>query len=430
MSEMSDDPGIEMHALARELFPLCRSITGNGVRQTLGIFERYLPLSLYEVPSGSKVFDWVVPPEWIMRDAYIANASGTRIVDFKKNNLHVLGYSAPIDQAITRKELDEHLHSLPDQPDVIPYRTSYYKERWGFCLTQRQRDSLPDGNYRVLIDSEHKTNGSLTLGECIIPGQTDNEIFLSTYVCHPSLANDNLSGPVLAVFLARWLREKPRKYTYRIVFVPETIGALAYLSLKLKELKERTVAGFNLTCVGDERVFSFMPSRSGDTIADRIALRVLRRHHPDFIRYSFLARASDERQYCAPGVDLPMVSVMRSKYGTFPEYHTSLDDLDFVTARGLYGSYEILKECIEGLEQGEIFKTTVLGEPQLGKRGLYPDLGTPATPGRVRDMMNFLAYVDGTRSLEDLAEIIEAPLEQVRNLANSFLKEGLIERVF
>ena len=423
------EEGISIYALAEELFPICRSITGNGVRQTLNIIQRDLPeVKTYEVPSGEKVFDWTVPKEWNIKDAYVIDPDGNKIIDFQRSNLHVVGYSIPINETVSLNELQDHLYSLPEQPSAIPYITSYYQERWGFCLTHAQRESLKPGEYRVVIDSE-LTNGSLTYGELIIPGAQNQEVFLSTYICHPSLGNNELSGPAVTTYLAKWLLTQKRKNTFRIIFIPETIGSIVYLSRNLDEMKSNIIAGFNVTCVGDNNGYSYLPSRQENTLADQVALHVLKNMHPDFHQHSFLDRGSDERQYCSPGVDLPVVSVMRSKYGTYPEYHTSLDDMDFISPAGLQGSFDILKRCIECIEANERLKVTVLGEPQLGKRGLYPTISTKKSGEQVRDMMNLISYADGSRTTLEIAEIINVPMWKLTPIIEKLKSESLLIEV-
>jgi aminopeptidase-like protein len=417
--------GLEMHRLMAELFPICRSITGDGVRETLKVIQRHVPVRMFEVPSGTRVFDWTVPNEWNIRDAYIANERGERIVDFRENNLHVVGYSTPVDKTVSLAELQVHLYSLENQPDAIPYITSYYEERWGFCLTHNQRTSLKDATYRVFIDSELK-KGSLTYGEMTIPGASKEEVFISTYICHPSMANNELSGPSVTTMLARWIASEPRRYTYRIIFVPETIGSITYLSKHVERMKKKVVAGFNVTCIGDERAYSFVPSRNGKTLADRAALNILTFTHPDFIRYSFLDRGSDERQYCSPGVDLPVVSVMRSKYREYPEYHTSLDNLDFVTPAGLQGGFEVIRDCIELLERNRVYCMTCLCEPQLGRHGLFPTIGSKDSHRVTTDMLNFIAYADGANDLIDISTIINVPVRGLYAVVDKLLAAGLL----
>lgn len=425
-----DQIGQDMHQLCTKLFPICRSITGDGFRKSLSIIKEELnldELNSFEVPTGTKCFDWEVPKEWNVWDAYIVTPDGNKICSFQDSNLHVVGYSTPIDQEISFEELQEHLYSLPEQPNAIPYITSYYKERWGFCISQEEREKLKPGQYKVYIDSELK-EGSLTYGELIIPGETEEEIFISSYLCHPSMANNELSGPVVTAYLAKWLLSlNSRKYTYRIVIIPETIGSITYLSRNYKEMKKKVVAGFNVSCVGDDRAYSFLPSRKENTLADNVARHVLKHSHPEFISYSFLDRGSDERQYCSSGIDLPVCSIMRTKYGCYPEYHTSLDDLTLVTPSGLLGSYKVLQKSIECLESNEVLEKTVLCEPQLGKRGLYPTISTKNSGSIVRNMMNFLAYCDGTSTNLEIAERINVPLWEIEGTIKSLKAEGLLK---
>ena len=416
-----------MYGWVRDLFPTCRSLTGPGVRETLAYFqERLEGLTIESVPSGTPAFDWIVPDEWTIRDAHLSDEQGRRIVDFRANNLHVVAYSEPVDTWLSLDALQPHLHSLPDQPDAIPYVTSFYERRWAFCLTHRQRQSLAPGRYHAVIDSD-LAPGVMNYGEWLLAGASAKEVLLSSYICHPSMANNELSGPVVAVALAQWLANLPRRrYTYRLVLGPETIGAIVYLSRHLDHLKMHVIAGFNITCVGDARNYSYVPSRQGDTLADRAALHALTYHAGTFTRYSYLDRGSDERQYCAPGVDLPVVTLARSKFGEYPEYHTSLDDLTVVTPEGLEGGFTVLQRAIEAIESNGRPEATVICEPQLGRRGLYPTLGTKDTARIVSAMMDLLAYSDGRRTLLEIADLIGVPIWELGPVYRRLRDEGLL----
>lgn len=419
-----------MFRWASDLFPLCRSLTGEGVRDTLRYLRKLVPgLEVHEVPTGTHCFDWVIPDEWNVRDAYIAGPDGQRVVDFKSNNLHVLGYSEPVDVTLSLDALQPHLYSSETQPDAIPYVVSYYKRRWGFCLTHRQRQELKPGSYRAVVDASLGP-GSLSYGEFLLPGQSHDEILLSSYVCHPSMANNEVSGPVVLAALAKWLASVPdRHFSYRFVLVPETLGAIAYLSKNLETMKRNTRAGFVVTCVGDDRTYSYLPSRLGNTLADRAALCVLRGAGVPFKEYSFLDRGSDERQYCFPGIDLPVASVMRSKYGTYPEYHTSLDDMSLISPRGLGGAFEIYRNIIAILEHNRTYRVTTLCEPRLGTRNLYPDLQRKEVSDDVVPILNLIAYADGMRDLIGLCDVAQVPFPKALGLLRALHREGLVERV-
>jgi len=424
--------GMEIHNLAKKLWPINRSITGKGVRDTLGVIKSEIPdLQVFEVPSGTRVFDWQVPKEWSIKDAYIVTPSGEKICKFKENNLHVVGYSIPVHKKINFAELQNNLHSLPDQPEAIPYVTSYYEERWGFCISHNERQKLKEGEYEVYIDSE-LFDGSLTYAEILIPGISKEEIFISTYICHPSMANNELSGPSVTTFLAKKISAmQNRRYSYRIIFIPETIGSITYLSRNLNIMKSRVVAGFNVSCVGDDRDYSYLPSRSGNSISDLVAMHVLKHTYPNFKKYSWIDRGSDERQYCAPGVDLPIASIMRTPYGKYPEYHTSLDNLEHVvTPEGLAGGYLALWRAIEALEKNFYPKVTVLGEPQLGRRGLYPNLSTKSSfkeDENVKLMVDLLTYADGSISVLEIAELLDTPCWILYPLIETLKDHNLLE---
>ena len=420
--------GEEIYEIAKRIFPICRSITGNGVRETLSILKEYVPeIQIKEVPSGTQVFDWTVPREWNIKDAYIEDDKGEKIIDFKKNNLHVLGYSLPMDKKMSLEELKKIVYTQKEQPEVIPYVTSYYVERSGFCMSQNQLDSLKEGTYHAVIDSELK-EGSLTYAEVILPGKSEKEIFFSTYTCHPSMANNECSGPALQVALINYVKEmKDREFTYRFVFLPETIGSITYLSRNYMELKEKVYSGFNLSCVGDNRDFSFITTRYANTVTDRLLRHMLKKHTTHYTEYSYLDRGSDERQYNAPGIDLPVCGFCRTKFAMYPEYHTSADDLTVISKEGFDGSFDVMTKCIQVLEHNHKYRIKVLCEPQLGKRGLYPTISQKGSYDAIRNMTNFIAYADGKNTLLEIAEIIGADALELIEIAKKMCENGLMD---
>ena len=429
IEKQADQKGQEIYSWAQDLFPICRSLTGKGFRETLQYFMDIVPkLKMFEVKSGSKVFDWEVPNEWNISEAYIADENGNTIIDFKLNNLHVVGYSDAVDEWLDLEDLQNHLHSLPEQPQAIPYVTSYYEKKWGFCMSHKQRESLKSGRYHAVIKSTLEP-GFLNYGELLIPGESKKEVLLSSYICHPSMANNELSGPTVLTAVAQWLQDqKSLKYSYRLIFIPETIGSITYLSKNLEVLKDHVIAGYNLSCIGDEGPYSYVPSRLGSTFSDRVAKHVLSNMDNVFKNYSWLDRGSDERQYCSPGVDLPVVGFSRSKYGEYPEYHTSLDNLSFISPKGLAGSYLALIRMIEVIENDMSYISTSLCEPQLGRRGLYPNLSQKGSSSTTKPMMNFISYCDGTKSLLEIADIIEIPFWDLLGFATTLLSHGIIEK--
>lgn len=419
--------GAYMFKLAKELWPIPRSLSGPGVRATLSVLRRELPqLKLEKFHTGERAFDWTIPREWSVKNAWLVAPDGSVVCDYRENNLCLLGYSVPVFEEFELGELQEHLFSLPDQPEAVPYVTSYYRENWGFCLSQDERDGLVDGMYRVHIDTS-LSDGVLDFGELVVPGKTDREILFSTYVCHPSLANNELSGPVLAASLARLVGGLENHFTYRFLFLPETIGSIAYIARNLSSMKKNLLAGFVLTCVGDDRAYSYIPSRLGGTVADRVALETFGELGLDFISYTWLDRGSDERQYCAPGIDLPVCSVTRSKYGEYPEYHTSLDKLgSVVTVEGLQGAYDFYSAVIHRLEEQRFPTVNVLGEPQLGKRNLYPATSIKGVNDEVSKLVNVISFLDGNHSVDDIAGKTNLDVDQVSEIVGKLLVEGLV----
>ena len=422
-----NDAGRNMYELAGRLFPICRSITGNGFRQSLEMIREILPeIQVFEIPSGTAVYDWTVPKEWNIRGGWIKNLQGDTIIDFNDCNLHVMGYSVPVRQTISREELLDHIFTQPEQPEWIPYVTSYYKERWGFCMSDRQKQALTDAEYEVCIDSTLE-DGYLTYGELVLPGETDDEIFFSTYLCHPSMANNELSGPCVQTEVIKYLKSlSHRRYTYRFVFIPETIGSIAYLSRNLEVLQQHVKAGFVLSCVGDNRTYSMVSTKYEDTLADRVLNNVLKFHYPDYLRYSFMKRASDERQYGSAGVDLPVCAFCRSKYHEYPEYHTSADNMDLISPEGLSGAYEVLVKVINALENNYFYQMQFKCEPQLGKRGLYPTVSQKGTKGDARYMQDFIAYADGRNDLIGISNILDIPVDKLIPIKDQLMEHHLL----
>ena len=423
-----NDTGRNMYELAGKLFPICRSITGNGFRQSLEMIREIVPeIQVFEVPSGTAVYDWTVPKEWNIRGGWIKNLQGETIIDFNDCNLHVMGYSVPVHQTISREELLDHIYTQPEQPEWIPYVTSYYKERWGFCMSDRQKQALTDAEYEVCIDSTLE-DGYLTYGELVLPGETDDEIFFSTYLCHPSMANNELSGPCVQTEVIKYLKSlSHRRYTYRFVFIPETIGSITYLSRNLEVLQQHVKAGFVLSCVGDNRTYSMVSTKYEDTLADRVLNNVLKFHYPDYLRYSFMKRASDERQYGSAGVDLPVCAFCRSKYHEYPEYHTSADNMDLISPEGLSGAYEVLVKVINALENNYFYQMQCKCEPQLGKRGLYPTVSQKGTKGDARYMQDFIAYADGRNDLIGISNILDIPVDKLIPIKDQLMEHHLLD---
>jgi len=421
--------GDEVLAFAKEIFPINRSLTGEGVRETLKKISGQLPgLRLHEVRSGTPAFDWTVPQEWEISEAFVEDESGSRVIDFANHNLHVVGYSTPVDVTLSLQELQNHLHSIPEKPDAIPYVTSYYADRWGFCLTHRQRTSLREGKYRAVIRSR-KFDGVMNYADLLIPGRSSKEVLLSTYVCHPSMANNEVSGPAVLTQIGKWLLTASRRYTYRLIFAPETIGAIHYLSQHLEHLQSTVIAGFNVSCVGDDRNYSLVSSRKGQTLADRVAMKVLSELTPTPVHHSFLERQSDERQYGSALVDLPFVALSRTKYGCYDEYHTSLDDFNVVTASGLEGGFRMISACIEAIEGNRTLIATMPCEPQLGKRGLYPTLGGGRVSASVDALLNVHAYCDGRTDLLEVARLCGLTFAEAESAAITLENSGLLREV-
>jgi aminopeptidase-like protein len=422
----AESAGDEMLGWIRELFPICRSITGDGVRQSLAKIGRLIPLATHEIPTGTEVFDWTVPREWNIRDAYIKDEAGRRVVDFQDNNLHVVNYSTPINARMSLNELRPRLHSLPQSPDWIPYRTTYYAESWGFCLSHRQLESMADGEYEVVIDST-LADGALTYGECVLPGQLEDEFLISVHVCHPSLCNDNLSGMAVATALARILASTSHRYTYRFLFVPGTIGPIAWLHQN-QDSAQRVRHGLVLACVGDRGSINYKRSRRLTADIDRAVMHVLRTKGVPFEVRDFSPYGYDERQYCSPGFDLPVGSFRRTPHGEYPEYHTSADNLEFVSPAHLANTLLTLLEVIDLLESDLRFvNLSPMGEPQLGKRDLISSLGGERAKTEQLALLWVLNLSDGGNSVLDIAERSGMSFDQISKAIASLTACGLLE---
>jgi aminopeptidase-like protein len=420
--------GEALHRFAAELYPICRSITGNGIRQTLAMIQSRIPLRISEVPSGTAVFDWTVPKEWNIRNAYIKDANGKRVVDFQQSNLHVLNYSVPVRATMPLSELKAHLFTLPEHPDWIPYRTSYYKENWGFCLPHNQMLGLTDGNYEVCIESTLE-DGHLTYGECFLPGRSTDEVLISCHACHPSLANDNLSGLAVATFLAELLRNRDLRYSYRFLFIPGTIGAITWLS-RNREGVGRIRHGLVLTGIGDAGRFHYKKSRREDAEIDLAVAHVLRHHSESSEILEFSPYGYDERQYCSPGFNLPVGCLMRSVCGSFPEYHTSADNLDFIRPPQLAGSLRVCAAVLHVLENNRRYRNlSPFCEPQLGKRNLYRPIGGESIEAEINARLWVLNFSDGEHSLLDIAERSGLPFSLISEAAELLCEKGLLSVV-
>jgi aminopeptidase-like protein len=421
--------GQEIYQLIEELYPICRSITGDGFRQSLGIMGKHIPLDVHEVPSGTAVLDWTVPREWNIRDAYIKNSAGEKIVDFKNSNLHVLNYSVPVNGKFRLDELKEHLFSLPDYKDWIPYRTSYYKENWGFCITHNLLESLADDEYEVVIDSSLE-NGHLTYAEYLVPGETDDEFLISCHCCHPSLCNDNLSGMGLAIQLAKTLGQRKPHYTYRFLFIPGTIGSITWLAHN-RETVSKIKHGLVVACVGDRGKLHYKKSRHGDREIDRAALHVLSQAGQEYGIIDFFPYGYDERQYSSPGFDLAVGCLSRTPHGKFPQYHTSADNLDFISAECLGDSYEKYLQIIDVIEGNKVYRNThPYGEPQLGRRGLYAAFGGRKDSNAWEmAMLWILNFSDGQHSLLDIAEQSAISFTLIRECAEVLVQHELLVEI-
>lgn len=416
-----------------KMFPICRSITGDGVKKTLKIIKNQFPkLKVYSIKSGTKVFDWKIPSEWNITEAYVLDKNNKKIINFKDNNLHLVNYSIPVNKILDKKGLLSRLHTIKKLPSAIPYVTSYYKKYWGLCCSYSYKKKIiknynNEDKFKIIINSSLKKRGELNYGEYIIPGNSKQEILISTYVCHPSMANNELSGPAVAMLLIDFFKKKKLKKTLRFIFIPETIGSIAFIFKNLESLKKNVIGGYNLSCIGDDRMHSCLLTKYKNTIADQSLLEAYKKLNIKPKIYNFLKRGSDERQYNSPGIDLPIASIFRSKYATYPEYHTSLDNFDLVTKEGLKGGFLIAKNAIEILVEKIIPKVKILCEPHMSKRNLYPTISSNYKTKFLKNIMNFMQYADGKNDLKMIAKRIKISRSLAHNINKFLLKKKLIE---
>jgi aminopeptidase-like protein len=421
--------GGKMYELIQELYPICRSITGEGLRQTLSVLKKLIPLEVRHVASGTEAFDWTVPNEWHIRDAYVENSKGERVIDFQRSNLHVVNYSAPIDRMMSLKELQKNLHTIPEHPDWIPYRTSYYNQNWGFCLSHNDFSHLKEDDYHVVIDS-NLTTGYLNYGELIIPGQTDNEFLITTHACHPSLCNDNLSGISLTAYLAKYLLEQPLRYSYRFLFIPGCIGSIVWLSRNENKVSQIKY-GLVVTCVGDSGPFTYKRTRRGNAEIDLAVVNVLKASGREYQIVDFSPYGYDERNFCSPAFNLPVGSLTRSTFSQYPQYHSSADNFDLVNEENLSGSFEMYLRVIGAIENNRTYLNLCpKGEVQLGKRGLYGKMGgLQNRPSSELPLLWVLNLSDGNHSLLDICERTALSFDQINYAADILIKNDLLREV-
>ena len=416
----------------KEMFDLCRSITGKGIKKSLNLIKKKIrKLSIYKIKSGSIAFDWKIPPEWNIKNAYILDKNKKKIIDFKSNNLHLVNYSIPINKFFKRDELLKKIYSLPTQPNAIPYVTSYYKRDWGFCCdynTKKRllKDYKKDDFFKVVIESSHNRKGYLNYGEIYLPGKSKQEILISTYLCHPSMANNELSGPIVSMSLIKYFMKKKLNKSLRFIFIPETIGSIAWISKNYNHIKDNVIGGYNLSCIGDEKNYSFVESKDKKSLFVRYLVKEYKRRKIKYKKYSFLKRGSDERQFNSPGIDLPIVTVSRTKFGEYREYHTSLDNFDLVTNKGLLGGFKIVKSAIENILKLKIPKSRLLCEPHLSKYNLYNSINFKSQKNLSMDYLNFLQYSDGTRTLEEIAKEINLKNSRCEQICKILEKNKLL----